>query len=1130
MDRFEPVDPPSFRYRPGSKSRVSYFYDDDAGQYAYYPGHPMKPFRIRLAHELITTYGVHRKMQVYRAKRATAMEMTQFHTDDYVDFLRRITPDNIRQFPSAHAEFGIWEDNPVFEGLYEFCSISAGGSMEGAAHLNHGKCDIAINWAGGLHHAKKSMANGFCYINDIVLGILELLRFHQRVLYIDIDVHHGDGVEEAFLTTDRVMTVSFHRFGDFFPGTGDIRDIGVNRGRYHAVNVPLRDGIDDASYKSIFQPIICGIMKHFRPEAIVMQCGSDSLSGDRLGSFNLSMEGHANCVSFVKTFGIPMLVLGGGGYTVRNVARAWANETAVLAEEELSPVIPYNTFYEHFAPDYMLEVKPSNMDNLNTYEYLEGLKVEILENLREIDFAPSVQMQDVPLTPLGVFDPLEWQLENEETRTWINKSQPTIANYITPSMHEFLKGLIPKRQAHNEPISRQTKLRRMPSTQDKMRQGIPMFSLQTCRNKLYGSPAGNARKQTVLESRVSQLEDLVKLLESQIERNDNTRMELSTSEFDLPNPLPIPVKANAMLAKDFFAKLSHEVAGIREVLDDSNEGNSSFMSPEPLGKTGPSSTSILFGYQPSISDDELLAPPAENVREILLDIYHDRVDCLFKATYWPAAETAIHRKYGPDKQYSPSPVIHAVERAVYFMAICTMTESECDAMLSESKSSLIYRHQRSVEVALARSEFFTNPDKLALQSFVLYLMGLRVCSQYAMSWTLLALAIRSGNALGLPITGTETGQEKEVCEHRSVGDDLKMRLWYCIGMLDSQTSIDRGTRPMMTLRDFEMKPLIINHEAGKYAQPSKRQELSWDMAFSHVIHEATICSRRLMEFPPDVAGSWESWPKKLQVISEFETYIRQYCSQLEGCPHQLQRFIQFTAEDIVLNMHLLLRRPPYPSKNSPFPPWDKFDVLKVTTEIMERTLWKASDSAFAPWAWLSKTWLKWQVLAVLLAELCTPRYGELGDRAYRVAKRGFDYCSSLMAESDLATVLKPLEKLMARVNKVRAGMLSEQRSSSLSTVTGIDTPGHIPVESNSHLILPSGVSGSTGFPYNDNNTNSTEAFSTTDKSAQAASYMNGNISIDASWLNWNDFLSEMGDVWTADLNTEYYNSVDSSTL
>ena len=102
----------------------------------------------------------------------------------------------------------------------------SGGSIDAAMRLNHGLTDIAINWAGGLHHAKKSEASGFCYVNDIVLAILELLKFHARVLYIDIDIHHGDGVEEAFYTTDRVMTVSFHKFGEFFPGTGDCK-VGV---------------------------------------------------------------------------------------------------------------------------------------------------------------------------------------------------------------------------------------------------------------------------------------------------------------------------------------------------------------------------------------------------------------------------------------------------------------------------------------------------------------------------------------------------------------------------------------------------------------------------------------------------------------------------------------------------------------------------------------------------------------------------------------------------------------------------------------------------------------------------------------------------------------------------------------
>jgi histone deacetylase 1/2 len=175
---------------------------------------------------------------------------------------------------------------------------------------------------------------------------LELLRFHQRVLYIDIDVHHGDGVEEAFYTTDRVMTVSFHRFGEFFPGTGELRDIGVGQGKHYSVNFPLRDGINDESYKGIFEPVIEKVMEHYRPGAVVLQCGADSLSGDRLGSFNLSMRGHANCVKFVKGFNVPTLVLGGGGYTMKNVARTWAFETGVLLDQPMDPTLPYNEYYQ----------------------------------------------------------------------------------------------------------------------------------------------------------------------------------------------------------------------------------------------------------------------------------------------------------------------------------------------------------------------------------------------------------------------------------------------------------------------------------------------------------------------------------------------------------------------------------------------------------------------------------------------------------------------------------------------------------------------------------------------------------------------------------------------------------------
>ena len=143
----------------------------------------------------------------------------------------------------------------------------------------------------GLHHAKKGEASGFCYINDCVLCILELLKKHPRVLYIDIDIHHGDGVEEAFYTSNRVMTCSFHKYGDYFPGTGDVSDLGYGKGKGYAINFPLHDGMDDESFVSIFRPVISGIMENFKPGAVCLQCGADSLAGDRLGVFNLSLRG-----------------------------------------------------------------------------------------------------------------------------------------------------------------------------------------------------------------------------------------------------------------------------------------------------------------------------------------------------------------------------------------------------------------------------------------------------------------------------------------------------------------------------------------------------------------------------------------------------------------------------------------------------------------------------------------------------------------------------------------------------------------------------------------------------------------------------------------------------------------------
>ncbi|CAK0786536.1 Histone deacetylase 19 [Coccomyxa viridis] len=383
---------------PDSKRKVSYFYDPEIGNYYYGTGHPMKPHRVKMAHSLIVHYGLASHMEIYHPHPASAADMTKFHAEDYIEFLQNVTPDNKDKMMEQMQVFNVGEDCPVFSQMFQFCQSYSGGSIGGAVKLNHGQADVVINWSGGLHHAKKAEASGFCYVNDIVLAILELLKYHSRVLYVDIDIHHGDGVEEAFLTTDRVMTVSFHKFGgSFFPGTGNLDNCGHEEGRYHAVNVPLKEGMTDEAYEMLFKPVMRKVMEIYQPEAIVFQSGADSLAGDRLGAFNLSMKGHAECQNFMMTFGLPVLVLGGGGYRINNVARCWAYETGRILGVELEDKLPEHEYRDLFKPEDRLHITVSHEhENLNTKEYLDSLQQKLFSNLSRIGTANGLGFYERP--------------------------------------------------------------------------------------------------------------------------------------------------------------------------------------------------------------------------------------------------------------------------------------------------------------------------------------------------------------------------------------------------------------------------------------------------------------------------------------------------------------------------------------------------------------------------------------------------------------------------------------------------------------------------------------------------------------------------------------------------------------
>lgn len=214
------------------RPRVFYFIDVESSEIAYQQEHVMRPLRVRLTHSLIHSLGLDRRLaKMCRHAPATAAEMCVFHREAYLECLRNaprwcghpLEVDSLAVQKEFDVPVGSREsDCPLFPQVWELAASQAGGSLACATALNTGLADIAIHWGGGMHHAAAAHASGFCFVNDIVLCIRRLLQSFMRVLYVDLDVHHGDGVEAAFIGNPRVMTLSIHQFGDhFFPGTGD---------------------------------------------------------------------------------------------------------------------------------------------------------------------------------------------------------------------------------------------------------------------------------------------------------------------------------------------------------------------------------------------------------------------------------------------------------------------------------------------------------------------------------------------------------------------------------------------------------------------------------------------------------------------------------------------------------------------------------------------------------------------------------------------------------------------------------------------------------------------------------------------------------------------------------------------
>lgn len=337
-----------------------------------------------MVHSLIEAYSLLEHMMIVKPKVATMEEMASFHTDAYLQHLQKVSEEGDDDHPES-VEYGLGYDCPATEGIFDYAAAVGGATITAAQCLLDGKCKVAINWPGGWHHAKKDEASGFCYLNDAVLGILRLRQKFDRVLYIDLDLHHGDGVEDAFSFTSKVMTVSLHKFSPgFFPGTGDVTDVGLGKGRYYSVNVPIQDGIQDEKYYQICETVLKEVYAAFNPEAVVLQLGADTIAGDPMCSFNMTPEGVGKCLKYVLQWQLATLVLGGGGYNLANTARCWTYLTGVILGRTLSSEIPDHEFFTEYGPDYVLEITPSCRPDRNEPQRIQEILNLIKGNLKHV--------------------------------------------------------------------------------------------------------------------------------------------------------------------------------------------------------------------------------------------------------------------------------------------------------------------------------------------------------------------------------------------------------------------------------------------------------------------------------------------------------------------------------------------------------------------------------------------------------------------------------------------------------------------------------------------------------------------------------------------------------------------------
>ncbi len=326
------------------RERASLVFDDRLTAYNFGQTHPMAPVRVELTMALSRALGVLDHLDVVGADPCTEEQLLGVHTPGYVERVRKLSAHPTHADPSIGLGT---EDNPVFAGMHEASTLIAGATLEAARRVWTGEVRRSVNIAGGLHHAMADRASGFCIYNDVAVAIAWLLaNGAQKVAYVDIDAHHGDGVQQIFYDDPRVLTVSVHEGPQsLFPGTGWPTETGGPGAEGTSVNVALPPGTSDAGWLRAFHAVVPQVVREFAPDVLITQHGCDSHMDDPLTNLMLSVDGQVASYKALRDLAEDVtdgrwIVTGGGGYAVTDVVpRAWTHLLGIVADQDVDPAV-----------------------------------------------------------------------------------------------------------------------------------------------------------------------------------------------------------------------------------------------------------------------------------------------------------------------------------------------------------------------------------------------------------------------------------------------------------------------------------------------------------------------------------------------------------------------------------------------------------------------------------------------------------------------------------------------------------------------------------------------------------------------------------------------------------------------